>query len=194
MTPARKLLTAPAIAALIWASLAPNLSAQADVSWLCRVRWQEETYGGDTLATTGVFQLNRAAPQTDGSVVYMGQGQVDIVFTPGGGCTATRGGNTRMPMMVIISSDDGQMATVDISTSFMGMANPRQVGTFPVAVSCPYAQNSEMRVGVSSPPSLELPLQDGASASYDESSTHSYGQVGGQRGTVSLEYCRPEQN
>jgi hypothetical protein len=191
MSPARKLLTAPAIAALIWASLAPNVAAQAEASWLCRVRWQEQTYGGDTIASTGVFELDRAAPQTDGSVVYMGQGQVDIVFTPGGGCRATSGANTRMPMMVIVSSEDGQTATVDISTSYMGMGNVREAGTFPVEVSCPYAHESHMRVGVSAPPSVELPLQDGASASYDESTVHSFGQVGGQRGTVTLEYCRP---
>lgn len=186
MTPARKLLTPPAIAVLIWASLAPNLSAQADASWLCRVRWQEQTYGGDTLATTAVFPLQRSAPQADGSIVYMGRGPADIVFTPGGGCTATRGRNASVTMMVIVSSQDGQTAEVDIG-AFMD-------DSFPVAVSCPYAHNSEMDVGVSAPPSVTLPLQDGASASYDESSVHSFGQVGGQRGTVSLEYCRPEQN
>ena len=186
MTPARKLPTAPAIAALIWASLAPNLSAQAEGSWLCRVRWQEQTYGGDTLATTGVAEFTRAAPQTDGSIYYMGWGNADIVFTPGGpGCRATSGGHHTHRVMAIVSSEDGQRATVDITTP--------DLGTFPVVVQCG-PQRSEMDVFVSAPPSVTLPLQDRASASYNESSVHSYGQVGGQRGTVSLEYCRPEQN
>lgn len=187
MTPVRKLLTAPALAALIWASLAPNLSAQSEGSWLCRVRWQEQTYGGDTLATTAVFELNRAAPQADGSVVYMGQGPADIVFTPGTwGCNATRGANARVAMMAIISSDDGRTATVDIA--------PLMQDTFEVAVSCRYGQHSEMEVGVSAPPAVILRLSDGASASYDESSRTSFAQVGGQRGTVTLEYCRPDSN
>jgi hypothetical protein len=177
-------LAAPALVILIWTSLAPSLSAQPDGSWLCRVRWQEQTYGGDTLATTAVFELQRAAPQADGSVVYMGQGQADIVFTPGGhGCTATRGRNASVTMMAIVSSDDRETATVDIGALMDD--------SFPVAVSCPFGHNSEMEVGVSAPPSVTLPLQEGASANYDESSMHSFGQVGGQRGTVSLEYCRP---
>lgn len=187
MTRVQKLLTAPALAALIWVSLAPNLSAQSEGSWLCRVRWQEQTYGGDTLATTAVFELNRAAPQADGSVVYMGQGPVDIAFSPGGhGCSATRGANARVTMMAIISSEDGRTATVDIA--------PFMQDTWEAAVSCPYGHNSEMEVGVSAPPSIILPLSDGASVSYDESSRTGFGQVGGQRGTVSLEICRPDSN
>jgi hypothetical protein len=66
--------------------------------------------------------------------------------------------------------------------------------SFPVAVSCPYGHISEMEVTVSAPPAVTLPLEEGASASYDESSRHSFGTIGGQRGTVSLEYCRPEGN
>lgn len=220
MSPARTLLMlAPALALLAWISPPPSYSqseSQAPTrqacerqrqnneeldprcidleprGYPCRVHWQEQTYGGDTLASTGVFQLQRSAPQMDGSVVYMGQGQVDIVFTPGGGCTATRGANTRMPMMIIVTSEDGRTATVDIGQSYMGVANPRDAGEFPVAVSCPGGHNSEMDVGVSTPPSLELPLQDGASASYDDNSTHSWGNVGGQRGTIRLEFCRPQ--
>ncbi len=184
MARAHKLLAASAIATLVWTSLAPSLSAQPENAWLCRVRWQEQTYGGDTLATTAVFELDRAAPQADGSVVYMGRGRADIVFAPGGhGCRATRGANASVAMMSIVSSDDGHTATVDIS-SFMQ-------DSFPVAVSCPYGHNSEMDMAVSSPPSVTLPLAEGASVSYDESSRHGFGQVGGQRGTVSLEYCRP---
>lgn len=184
MTPARSLLTASAMAVSIWGLLAPSLSAQPEGAWLCRVHWQEQTYGGDTLATNAVFQLNRAAPQADGSIVYMGQGRADVAFTPGGhGCRATRGANASVTMMAIVSSEDGQTATVDIAAFTQH--------DFPVAVACPYGHNSEMDVGVSAPPSVTLPLQDGASASYDESSVTSFGNVGGQRGTVSLEYCRP---
>jgi hypothetical protein len=187
MSPVRKsFVVAPAAAALLWASLAPALSAQTEGAWLCRLRWQEQTYGGDTLATTAVFQLQRAAPDGDGGVVYMGQGRADIVFAPGGGCTATRGGNASVTMMAIVSSDDGETATVDIG-AFMQ-------DRFPVAVSCPYAHNSEMDVAVSSPPNITLRLEDGASANYDSSSVHSWGAVGGQRGEVTLEYCRPEHN
>ncbi len=184
MTPARKSFVTPAIAVLLWASLAPSLSAQPEGAWLCRVRWEEQTYGGDTLATTAVFELQNAAPQTDGSIVYMGQGPADIVFTPGTwGCTASRGANARITMMAIVSSDDNATAMVDIA--------PVMDDTFPVAVSCRYGHNSEVEVTASAPPTVMLPLMDGASASYDESSRHSFGRVGGQRGTVSLEYCRP---
>lgn len=183
MTPARFLL-APAIAVMAWATLAPSLLAQPENAWLCRVRWQEQTYGGDTLATTAVFELQRAAPQSDGSIVYMGQGQAHIAFAPGGhGCRATSGANTSVVMMAIVSTEDRRTAVVDIA--------PMMQDSFPVAVACPYAHNSEVDVGVSSPPSVTLPLQEGASASYDESSRHGFGMVGGQRGTVSLEYCRP---
>jgi hypothetical protein len=98
-------------------------------------------------------------------------------------------------MMVIVSSDDGETATVDIGPSFIGgMAAARDDGAFPVAVSCPFVHESEMDVSVSTPPSVTLPLEEGASASYDESSRHSIGTVGGQRGRVALEYCRPERN
>ena len=43
MTPARTSLAAPALAVLIWTSLAPALSAQPEGAWLCRVRWEENT-------------------------------------------------------------------------------------------------------------------------------------------------------
>lgn len=183
MTPARFWL-APAVAVMAWATLAPSLFAQPENAWLCRVRWEEQTYGGDTLATTGVFELQRAAPQADGSIVYMGQGPAQIVFTPGGhGCRATSGANATVTMMAIVTTEDRQTATVDIAALMQD--------SFPVAVSCPYGHNSEMDISVSAPPSVTLLLQEGANASYDESSRHSFGMVGGQRGTVSLEYCRP---
>lgn len=186
MTPARKLLTAAAIAALLGGSFVSSVAAQTEASWLCRVRWQEQTYGGDTLATSGVAEFTRAAPQADGSTTYLGWGNADIVFTPRGpGCRATSGGRHTHRVMAIVSSENGRTATVDITTP--------DLGTFPVVVQCG-PQRSEMEVFVSSPPSVELPLQDGASASYDESSVHGFGQVGGQRGTVTLEYCRPERD
>jgi hypothetical protein len=183
-TPARSFLRNTAAASLLaFLLLTGPAGAQPTVSWLCRVRFQEQTYGGDTLATTGVAEFTRAAPQADGSVYYMGWGNADIVFTPGGpGCSATSGGRHTHRIMAIVSSEDGQSATVDITVP--------DLGTFPVVVQCG-PQRSEMDVFVSVPPSVTLPLQDGASASYDESTRHSFGQIGGARGTVTLEYCRP---
>jgi hypothetical protein len=160
------------------------------------VHWAEQTYGrGDNTTSAATFQLQRSAPQMDGSVVYLGQGQVDIVFRPGGGCTATRGANTTMPMMIIVTSDDGQTAIVDIGISYMGadpLGDAREAGTFPVEVTCPsIVHTSERDVTVSAPPSVELPLRDGATANYDDSSRSGYlgGQLGGERGMVRLEFC-----
>jgi hypothetical protein len=161
-------------------SASPTALAQSSAPWLCRVHWEEQTYGGDTLATGAVFQIARSAPSMDSSAVYMGRGDANIVFTPGGGCRASRD-RASVAMMVIVESEDGETAVVDIA--------PLGEDSFPVTVHCPAGHNSTMDVGASTPPSVELPLRDGATVSYDEHSRHSWGQVGGQRGTIRLEYC-----
>jgi hypothetical protein len=173
-----------AVITLALAALAPGFgaSAQPDVTWLCRVHFEEQTFGGDTLATRGVIEIDRAAPQMDGSAYYMGRGQAQIIFTPGGAnCRATSGGQASASLLGIVSSDDGQTATVDIT--------PMSEDSFPVVVQCG-PQRSEMEVGVSVPPSVTMPLRDGASATYSETHRSTFA-TGRAQGIVRLEFCSP---
>jgi hypothetical protein len=96
------------------------------------------------------------------------------------GCRVTGSPHTHR-VMGIVSSEDGRMANVAITTMDMGM--------FPVVVQCG-PQRSEMDVSLNLPEGVDLPLQDGASASY-EVEHHLIFAHGGSRGTVRLEYCRP---
>lgn len=177
--------TRPVLAAALITLLGSQApaGAQAEGTWLCRVRFEDQTSGGDTLRSTGAIELTNAAPQLDGSAIYMGRGPVDIVFTPARGCQATSGGTARVTMMAIVTTEDGETAEVDIA--------PAAEDSFPVDVRCG-PNRSHMEVGVSAPPMVTLPLSDGASAAYSESSRSSFGSRGGQSGTVSLEFCRPE--
>jgi hypothetical protein len=184
MTPvhARTLLAA-VLATLLTASAFAELPAfaQSDggANWLCRIRFHDEGYGGDTTTTDGVIELDRAAPQADGSIVYMGQGQATATYNAPG-CRVTGSPHTHT-LMGIVSSEDGRTATVDIT--------PMDMGLYPVVVQCG-PQRSEMDVAVNAPEGVELPLQDGASVSYDVRHDLIFAH-GGSRGTVSLEYCRP---
>jgi hypothetical protein len=155
------------------------LAQSGDVNWLCRIRFHDEGYGGDTTTTDGVIELNRAAPQADGSIVYMGYGQATATYNAPG-CSVTGSPHTHR-VMGIVASEDGRTATVDITTMDMGM--------YPIVVQCG-PQRSEMQAVVVPPEGVELPLQDGASASY-EVEHHLIFAHGGSRGTVRLEYCRP---
>jgi hypothetical protein len=184
MTPvhARTALAAVLAAILAATTLSETTAlAQADggANWLCRIRFHDEGYGGDTTTTDGVIELNRAAPQTDGSIIYMGRGQATATYNAPG-CTVTGSPHTHT-VMGIVSSEDGRMATVDITTMDMG--------SYPIVVQCG-PQRSEMEVFVNPPEGVVLPLQDGAQASY-EVEHHLIFAHGGSRGTVSLEYCRP---
>jgi len=184
MTPAhaRRTRVAAVLAVLLAASAANHAAfAQADggAAWLCRIHFHDEGWGGDTTTTDGVIELNRAAPQADGSIYYMGQGRATATYNAAG-CRVAGSPHTAT-LMGIVSSEDGRTATVDISTM--------SEATYPVDVQCG-PQLSHMRVGIATPESVELPLQDGASASY-EVDHHLIFAHGGSRGTVRLEYCRP---
>ena len=183
MTPVRRTRSALLAATFLAASafISPVALAQTDggVTWLCRIHFHDEGYGGDTTTTDGVIELNRAAPQTDGSIVYMGQGRATMTYNAGG-CRVT-GSPHSHNVMGIVRSEDGRMATVDLATMDMGM--------FPVTVQCG-PQRSEMDVSLNLPEGVELPLQDGASAAYEVRHDLIFAH-GGSRGTVRLEYCRP---
>jgi hypothetical protein len=183
MTPAhaRRPRVAALLAFLLATSAVDGALAQADggATWLCRIHFHDEGYGGDTTTTDGVVELNRAAPQADGSIVYMGQGRATMTYNAGG-CRVTGSPHTHT-VMGIVSSDDGRMASVDLATMDMGM--------FPVVVQCG-PQRSEMDVSLNLPEGVELPLQDGASAAYEVRHDLIFAH-GGSRGTVRLEYCRP---
>jgi hypothetical protein len=171
------------LAALLAASTIAGATALAQpdggATWLCRIHFHDEGYGGDTTTTDGVIELDRAAPQADGSIYYMGHGQATATYNAPG-CRVTGSPHTHR-VMGIVSSEDGRMATVDITTMDMGM--------YPVVVQCG-PQRSEMNVFVNPPEGVELPLQDGATAAY-EVEHHLIFAHGGSRGTVRLEFCRP---
>jgi len=179
----RRTRVAAFLATLLAASALTNTSAlaQADggATWLCRIHFHDEGYGGDTTTTDGVIELNRAAPQADGSIVYMGNGRATATYNAPG-CRVTGSPHTHN-VMGIVSSEDGHMATVDISVMDMGM--------YPIVVQCG-PQRSEMQAFVVTPEGVELPLQDGASAAYEVRHDLIFAH-GGSRGTVRLEYCRP---
>ena len=184
MTPvhARMRFAAVLAAVLAAATLSETTAlAQADggASWLCRIHFHDEGYGGDTTTTDGVIELNRAAPQANGSIVYMGQGRATATYNAPG-CSVTGSPHTHT-LMGIVSSEDGRTATVDIT--------PMDMGMYPVVVQCG-PQRSEMDVAVVGPEGVEVELRDGASASYDVRHDLIFAH-GGSRGTVRLEYCRP---
>lgn len=166
---------------LLLAASAPSLAtAQSEGSWLCRVRFEDHTWGGDALTTRGVIELSNAAPQGDGSVVYMGRGHAEIVHTAAGACTTVGGSRATAQLMAFVSSADGHTAEVDITT---------MDADFPTTVQCgPHTFESD--AGVSVPPAVSLPLQDGASVEYQSESRSMFAR-GGERGTVRLEFCRP---
>jgi hypothetical protein len=181
MTPTR-MRAAAAFAALLAVSAADHAAfAQADggASWLCRIHFHDEGYGGDTTTTDGVIELDRAAPQADGSIVYMGRGRATATYNAPG-CRVTGSPHTHN-VMGIVSSEDGRTATVDITVMDMGM--------YPIVVQCG-PQRSEMDAFVVTPEGVEVPLQDGATGAYEVRHDLIFAH-GGSRGTVRLEYCRP---
>lgn len=173
-------LFAVALLSLLVASAFELAASQSEGSWLCRVRFEDRTWGGDTLTTRGVIELTNAAPQADGSIYYMGRGRAEIVHAAAGACTTVGGARISAQLMGIVSSDDGRTAEVDIT--------PVEED-FPTTVQCG-PHRFESNVGVSVPPSVTLPLQDGASVSYQSESRSAFAR-GGERGTVRLEFCRP---
>jgi hypothetical protein len=174
-------LLAAALLILLGTSATAPAAAQSEGSWLCRVRFEEQTWGGDTLTTRGVIELTNAAPQADGSVYYMGRGEAEIIHTAAGACTTVSGARVTAQLMGIVSSEDRRTAEVDITP--MGDAD------FPTTVQCG-PDTFESNVGVSVPPSVTLPFRDGASVEYEDETRSMFAQ-GGVRGTVSLEFCRP---
>jgi hypothetical protein len=80
-----------ATALLLFCSASTHALAQTEGSWLCRIRFEEQMQAGDSFATRGVIELTGAAPQTDGSIYYMGQRR----HHPDGRGHLSRGGSVR---------------------------------------------------------------------------------------------------
>jgi hypothetical protein len=81
-------------------------------------------------------------------------------------------------MQVMVSSNDGRTAEIDILPTDY---------EFEVSFKCPATVGTmETNAGVSVPPTVRIPLREGARANYMDGDTRA-----GATGTVSLKYCRP---
>ncbi len=81
----------------------------------CRISWEAETHGGDTLSAYGEAELTRIAPQGDGRFVAFGWGHGTVTYHSANGCTMV-GSPWTAHYDVSIASEDGTTAQVDIGS------------------------------------------------------------------------------
>ena len=145
----------------------------------CRIVWDGATSGGDTQTAHAEVQLTRNAPQADGSFIMFGAGDATVTYHSGlAGARVTAGSPFTAKLEVTLSSDDGKTATVDIDLA------PNE-GDHTIVVD---PGGFTYSVEASMPPSVTLPLKDGASVPYSE--FHGSGaHRAGRTGTITLQYC-----
>jgi hypothetical protein len=150
----------------------------ADAPAPCRIVWDGETSGGDTQTAHGELRLTRSAPQADGSFVMFGSGEATVTYHSGAGLTITRGSPFIAKLDVTLSSENGRTAEINIDLAADEadheiVANP---GGFTFSTEA------------ETPPTVTVPLRDGASVPYSES--HGAGiHHHAVSGTVTLHYC-----
>jgi hypothetical protein len=145
----------------------------------CRIVWDEETSGGDTQTTHAEMQLTRSAPQADGSFMMFGSGRATITYHSANRCRITGGSPFTATISVMLTSMNGRTADVEIYSLD---------GSSPVDMVCALGAGFTADVDVSEPPTVTVPLQDGARVPYSTG-----GGAGIYRhataGTVTLQYC-----
>lgn len=178
----RAITTSAAVAFGVAFVLAPagaqDKTTTGDAPVPCSIVWDGQTGGGDTQTAHGEMQLTRSVPQADGSFIMFGTGQATVTYHSGAGLTITSGSPFVTKLEVILNSEDGRTAKISIDIAADEpdheiVANP---GEFT------FTTDAEM------PPSVTVPLQDGASVPYSES--HGAGiRLHTKSGTVTLHYC-----
>jgi len=151
----------------------------------CRISWDDTTHGGDWFESRGEAELTQIMPQGDGSFVAMGHGTGTVKYhstTPG--CHLTSSDTFSASYMVMVESEDGRMASVDISSD-----DP----SHRFDLLCPMAPGGRTTTSDYEPPeipSVTAELHEGATPfSEDHASDHGHG---GHAGTVTLHYCTPD--
>ena len=177
----RAITTSPALASGAALVLAPahaqDQTKTGNAPAPCRIIWDGQTSGGDTQTAHGELQLTRNAPQADGSFMMFGSGQAAVTYHSGAGLTITSGSPFITKLDITLSSADGRTAEISIDlaadeTDHEIVANP---GGFT------FSTDAE------TPPTVTVPLHDGASVPYSES--HGAGiHFHATSGTVTLYY------
>lgn len=148
----------------------------------CRISWQDTTHGGDWFESQGEAELTQIMPQGDGSFVAMGQGQGTVKYhTTARGCHLTSSDTFNATYQVMVMSENGRTAQVDISS---------QDPSHRFDLLCPLAPGGRTTTSDYEPPeipSVEAELHEGATAfSEDNASDHGHA---GHDGSVTLHYC-----
>jgi hypothetical protein len=178
----RAIATSAALAVATVFVLAPvraqDLTATGAAPAPCRIVWDGQTGGGDTQTAHAELQLTPSAPQPDGSFVMFGSGQATVTYHSGAGFTITSGSPFIAKLGVTLNSKDGR--TAEISIDLAADETEHTIVANPGAMT--FTTDAEM------PPTVTVPLQDGASVPYSE--THGAGiRHHTKSGTVTLHYC-----
>jgi hypothetical protein len=164
-----------ATAAATFTVLAPRALHGQGASRPCRIVFDGQTTAGDVLTQRGVIELTSYMPQADGSVIMMGSGESTATFEARGGCTVVSGSPFTERMNAFLVSEDGRTAEIDITSV--------RVAAAPITFRCP-GGTAETRVTIDTPPTVTVPLRDGATVPYEDD----FGR-GKMTGTIKLEFC-----
>jgi hypothetical protein len=164
-----------ATAAATFTVLAPRALHGQGAARPCRIVFDGHTIAGDVLTQSGVIELTSYMPQADGSVVMMGSGQSTATLEARGGCTVVSGSPFTERMNAFLVSEDGRTAEIDITSVRVAAAE--------ITFRCP-GGTAETRVTIDTPPTVTVPLRDGATVPYEDD----FGR-GKMTGTVKLEFC-----
>ena len=150
----------------------------------CRISWDVQTHGGDTLSAHGEAELTQIAPQGDGRFVAFGAGHATVTYHSANGCTMV-GSPWTASYDVTVASEDGNTAQVDI-----GSDDDEHSVT---ATRC--LGNADFQYDTEPPglPRVTVELHEGTtqfSTDHDLMGRHA-----GRSGAVTLHYCAlPEQH
>jgi hypothetical protein len=157
---------------------AQNQTTTSNAPAPCRIVWDGQTSGGDTQTAHGQLQLTRSVPQADGSFIMFGSGQATVTYHSGAGFTITSGSPFIAKLDVTLNSKDGRTAEINIDLA--ADETDHEIVEDPGRMT--FSTEAEM------PPTVTMPLQDGASVPYSES--HGTGiRHHAKSGTVTLHYC-----
>jgi hypothetical protein len=179
---------AAALAASGGALLLAPARAQGDAPLTgipCRVSWEDTTHGGDWFESRGEAELTQIMPQGDGSFVAMGHGTGMVTYhSTARGCHLTSSDTFSASYTVMVLSEDGRTAHVDISSD-----DP----SHRFDLLCPLAPGGRTTTSDYEPPeipSVTAELHEGSTPiSVDHASDHGNA---GHAGSVTLHYCTPD--
>jgi hypothetical protein len=151
----------------------------------CRISWEDTTHGGDWFENRGEAELTQIMPQGDGSFVAMGHGTGSVKYhSTARGCHLTSSDTFSASYMVMVMSEDGRTAQVDISS---------QDPSHRFDLLCPLAPGGRTTTSDYEPPeipSVTAELHEGATP-ISEEHRGDHG-LAGHAGSVTLHYCTPD--